>query len=325
MKQFWTPILFIVFNRIDTTQRVFNEIKKRQPRFLYIAADGPRSDKEGEAEKCQQVRDIIKQIDWDCELKTLFRNENLGCAKGPSTAITWFFENEEQGIILEDDCLPHPDFFIYCEELLEKYKNQENVALIGAINFQDGIKRGDDSYYFSAHPHIWGWASWRRTWAGYDLFLKNYSLEEYKKALFRYYPSGNVTKSYIDTFQIMKKQGNDAWDYQLTAHIWREHGICIIPNVNLVLNIGFGDNSTHTKNMDKTYSAVQLSSILPLTHPSEIKRNLEADNYHCKNHLFKAEFYIPIIKKTVPIPKNILWYMWRWVRRQLLIKPKFHE
>jgi hypothetical protein len=154
-----SPILFIIFKRVDTTRQVFDAIRQAKPKQLYVAADGPRKEVVGETELCRQTRDIIRQIDWDCELKTLFRDENLGCGLGVSTAITWFFRHVEQGIILEDDCLPHPDFFLYCQELLEKYKEDDQVMLIGGSNFQNGTQRGKASFYFSAIPLIWGWAS----------------------------------------------------------------------------------------------------------------------------------------------------------------------
>lgn len=149
---FETPILFLIFNRPDVTQRVFEEIKKQKPKFLFIAADGPRENKEGELEKCLQTREIINLIDWDCELKTLFREKNLGCRNAVSSAIDWFFENVESGIILEDDTLPHPDFFRFCEELLIKYKDDERIWLItGTNSLKETDLTGNYSYLFSGY------------------------------------------------------------------------------------------------------------------------------------------------------------------------------
>jgi len=170
-QEFNTPILFLVFNRPNTTQRVFNVIRQVKPKQLFVAADGPRRDKGADEEKCEATREIVKQIDWDCEVKTLFREENLGCGKAVSSAITWFFENVEEGIILEDDCLPNLDFFGYCEELLDRYRDNREVMFIGGDNFQKGKKWGDASYYFSAYNHVWGWATWKRTWDIYDFKL----------------------------------------------------------------------------------------------------------------------------------------------------------
>ena len=159
-----TPILFLVFNRPDTTSKVFQRIREIQPLKLFIAADGPRPEKEGEKEKCETVkRSVLENIDWPCEVKTLFRNNNLGCGKAVSNAITWFFQNVEEGIILEDDILPDKSFFNFCKDLLEKYRYDERIKVIGGSNIHKkaGIK---DSYYFSSICRIWGWASWRRVW-----------------------------------------------------------------------------------------------------------------------------------------------------------------
>ena len=166
-----SPILFLVFNRPDVTQRVFDAIRQARPPKLYIAADGPRKNKVGEVERCALVQEIVSQVDWPCEVSKLIRQENLGCKIAISSAIDWFFSKEPEGIILEDDCLPHPDFFPYCDELLERYRNNERVGMISGDNFQNGIKRGDGDYYFSQFCHIWGWASWARAWKKYDANL----------------------------------------------------------------------------------------------------------------------------------------------------------
>ena len=154
-----TPVLFLVFNRPDTTAQVFEAIRQAKPPRLYVASDGAREDKEGELEKVKQVREIVSQVDWNCEVKTLFRDKNLGCKIAVSSAIDWFFEQEEMGIILEDDCLPHPTFFRFCQELLERYRDDERIGMISGNNFQFGRKCTDYSYYFSMYSHIWGWAS----------------------------------------------------------------------------------------------------------------------------------------------------------------------
>ena len=168
---FQTPILFLIFNRPDTTKRVFESIRSIKPAKLYIAADGDRKDKVGEDLLCKDTRSIIDLIDWECEIKTLFRPENLGCKIAVSSAIDWFFENEEQGIILEDDCLPNESFYIYCETLLNYYAFNERIMHISGNNFQDGMMRGNGSYYFSNYNHIWGWASWKRAWKAYNVDL----------------------------------------------------------------------------------------------------------------------------------------------------------
>jgi hypothetical protein len=287
---FDTPILFLIFNRPDTTQMVFDAIKKQKPKYLYVAADGPRSDKKGEVERCQETRNIIKQVDWDCDVKTLFRKQNMGCGKAVSSAISWFFENVEQGIILEDDCLPNTDFFPYCEELLLKYNDNEEVMLISGNNFQDGIKRGEASYYFSAYPHIWGWASWRSTWKNYDFLLNNYSSKEFKSILKQYFPLWTERQVWLDKFILMKKQSIDTWDHQLTFSIWKKKGLAILPNVNLISNIGFGENAAHTFDVNHKYANMQHHNILPLKHAEEVIRNDNADAYYYKTYNYKSPF-----------------------------------
>ncbi len=308
MKQFSTPILFIVFNRLDTAQKVFNEIKKQKPKYLYIAADGPRKGKEGEAEKCQKVRDVVKQIDWDCELKTLFSEENQGCAFGPKNAIEWFFKNVSEGLILEDDCVPHPDFFPYCEEMLQYYRNNENIMVISGNNFQDGIKRGEASYYFTAYSNTWGWASWSRAWENYDFYLVNYPNSEFKKIVKKYFSNWNEQQTWIDLFIRMKNRTSDTWDYQFSFHIWKKGGLCINPNVNLISNIGFGEEATHTKNTGFSALNLETKSILPIQHVKEIRRDIEADRYYYKNQMYKS----------------VLQIIWRWFLRKFIIrKAKF--
>ena len=157
---FNTPILFLIFNRPEVTFAVFEQIQKIQPKYLFIAADGPRNYKENEL--CKATRDVVQKIDWDCELKTLFRNENLGCAKNVSSAIKWFFDHVEKGIILEDDCYPDLSFFSFCEELLNYYDNNDRIMAISGFNAQLGIKRTKHSYFFAEIPLVWGWATWRK-------------------------------------------------------------------------------------------------------------------------------------------------------------------
>ncbi|MFM2284413.1 MAG: hypothetical protein RL222_1917, partial [Bacteroidota bacterium] len=243
-----TPVLFLIFNRPDTTRQVFAKIREIQPRQLFIAADGPRNIP-GEAEKCALTRKtVMDAIDWDCEVKTLFRTENLGCGVAPSQAISWFFEQVEQGIILEDDCLPDASFFTFCEELLNYYKDDTSVMHISGNNFQLGKKIGDGSYYFSQIPHSWGWATWRRVWKQFD-----WELTELDKFL----DSNNHLDPYwIDKFKMVQKERpEDIWDYQYTFCIFNNHGKAILPNKNLVKNIGFNQDATHTKGELLYYNA----------------------------------------------------------------------
>lgn len=278
-KQFETPILFLIFNRPDTTQQVFNQIKQIKPKYLFVAADGPRLEKVSDFEKCNETRNIIKQIDWDCDLKTLFRENNLGCGMALSTAITWFFSNVDEGIILEDDCLPDLSFFTYCEELLSKYSDAENIMHINGSNFQNGIVRGTGSYYFSNYHHIWGWATWKRAWSKYDYEMKDFYLTFNFGRLDHVFQNKNEKKYWNNIFIKTCAMQTNTWDYQWTYAIWKNKGSAITPNFNLVVNLGLNDNSSHIFLNDSLKNNRSLDIMpFPLKHPSFTIDN-EADKF----------------------------------------------
>lgn len=240
-----TAVLFLVFNRLDTTKQVFAAIRSAKPPRLYIASDGPRVNQPNENESVKAVRDyVIANIDWPCQVKTFFQENNLGCKYAVSGAITWFFKNEERGIILEDDCLPNQSFFWFCEELLEKYHDDLRIWHISGNNFQNGAMRGNGNYYFSSYSHIWGWASWANRWEKYDVELSNIDQNDFQKINFR---NKKEFIYWLKIFEIMKKNGIDTWDYQWNFTMWINSGSSILPNKNLVSNIGFGNEGTHTK------------------------------------------------------------------------------
>lgn len=240
------PILFLIFNRPDTTQKVFDEIKKSKPQKLYIAADGARKNKENEQNICEETRNIVNQIDWGCEVFKLFRDENLGCKYAVSSAITWFFENEEQGIVLEDDCLPNEYFFRFCDEMLAFYKDDKRIRHIGGSNFQMGNKRGDASYYFSKLSHVWGWASWRRAWNDYDVELNKLKNHNPKNIFEGVFTDELLVKDWSTIVTQLAENKINTWDYQWTITNMIHNGLSVIPNVNLISNIGFSENATHT-------------------------------------------------------------------------------
>jgi hypothetical protein len=287
---FETPILFLIFNREDTTRQVFEAIRRQKPKYLFVAADGARKNKPGEAEACRRVRDIATQIDWDCELKTLFRDENLGCKMAVSTAITWFFDNVEQGIILEDDCLPDPSFFPYCEELLNRYKDDDRIGHIGGNCFLPGIVSKESSYDFCTFSHIWGWASWRRVWKNYDV---NFSYKEKFKdnrkkrnAIFNNLREKIYFSSFISDTLSGKSRIN-TWDVQYLFTLRVQNQLSIYPKVNIVTNIGLNSEfATHTsKKINKLL--IPLSSMsFPMKHPEYILRNKELDDIIVKKNFF---------------------------------------
>ncbi|MBB1192502.1 nucleotide-diphospho-sugar transferase [Flavobacterium sp. SOK18b] len=302
-----TPILFLIFNRPEITQRVFLEIKKQKPRYLFVAADGPRQGNEQDLENCKRTRDlVIKSIDWDCEINTLFREENLGCGLAVSSAIDWFFQHVDKGIILEDDCLPHESFFGYCETLLEKYEYCENISVVSGNNFQNGIKRGNASYYFSIYSHNWGWATWRRAWVNYDFKLTQ--LEDFiSNNRIRNIDNRLVFKNYwLCKFQDAKNGDFvHIWDYQWLFTLWNLERLTILPNVNLISNIGFGDNATHTLQKESTFANMTTNDIGCIKHPKKIELHKKADRYTSINMFH-------IVHK----------YSWKNIRKKLLLKSK---
>ena len=274
-----TAVLFLVFNRPDTTRQVFEAIRQAKPPRLYVAADGPREGKLGEAERVEQVRTIATAVDWPCEVKTLFREKNLGCKKGVNSAITWFFEQEEQGIILEDDCLPHLDFFSFCENLLDRYFSDERIFVITGNNFQNGKWRGDASYYFSKYPHIWGWATWRRAWKHCQIDM-NFWPEWKASDAWTKYQSDIIERRYWQKIFDRCYSGQiETWDYQWTASTWHKNGLTATPNVNLISNIGHREDATHTHDKNSPLATIKTSSLDELQHPKAIFQDTNADHY----------------------------------------------
>jgi len=284
---FKTPVLFLIFNREDTTQKVFNAIREQKPKYLFVAADGARKNKPNEAEKCKQVRNIIKQIDWDCELKTLFREENLGCKLAVSSAITWFFENVEQGIILEDDCLPDPSFFQFCEELLNKYKDDERIGHIGGTNFLPSVVDENLSYDFCSLAHIWGWASWRRVWKNYNV---NFPFWEENKNKRSFLFCNKFEEIYYSSFipDVIKNRNNiNTWDTQYWFTLRLQNQLAVYPAVNLVTNIGLcSQDATHKSKKNEKLSVPVSKINFPLKHPEYILRNKIIDDKSIKKLYF---------------------------------------
>ncbi len=282
-----TPVLFLVFNRPSTTQVVFEAIRKAKPTKLYIAADGPRKGKAGELEKCMEVRAIATSIDWECEVKKLFREENLGCGKGVSSAITWFFENEPEGIILEDDCVPNSSFFPYCAELLERYRNDQRVMEISGNTIRpEKFNQGKFSYSFSNHNGIWGWASWRRAWDLYD-----YEMTKYKEIK----EKGYLTKTYNSIFEenyfnwVFERTylfPHITWDYQWEFVKRINSALTIMPQKNMVINIGFGADATSTTKSNTPSGNLKSEALsFPLKHPPFMMVDAEADKQAFINHM----------------------------------------
>jgi hypothetical protein len=302
MKQelFTTPILFMIFNRPDTTERVFQQIRAIKPKYLFVSADGPRLQKAGEAERCTQARAIIKQVDWDCELKTKFSEKNQGCKVSVSSAITWFFENVEEGIILEDDCLPDLSFFKFCQELLERYRNDQRIMHISGNNFQDGRRKGTGSYYASSLNHVWGWATWKRAWKKYDVTMAGYADDQDR--FFKMFPDATIRNYWQKNFDLVYTNRKDTWDVQWQYTMFLHRGLALHPNVNLVSNIGFQTGATHTID-DFDPMANRKSERIEdmLQHPKILEPDTDADRY-----TFKTYFHPPKVKKALRLIRRYL-------------------
>jgi hypothetical protein len=300
-ENFKTPILFIIFNRRDVTGTVFNAIREIKPSKLYIVADGPRTDKIGEKERCEETRKIVDSIDWKCEVFKNYSDINLGCKKRVSSGIDWFFENVEQGIILEDDCLPNKSFFRFCEEMLEKYKDEEKIGMISGDNFQFGKVKNEYSYYFSRYSHIWGWASWRRAWKNYDVDIKSWPQIKKENGLKSIFDNIKDTYYWSSIFNDVHNNKIDTWDYQWSFICFVNNYLSVMPAVNLVSNIGFSPNgSTHTKRISK-FSNMKTSELsFPLKIPKEIVRSTESDKITQRdNYPFWRFFVGKFIKKIL--------------------------
>lgn len=310
-----TPVLFIVFNRLDTVKRVFEQIKKEKPSKLYIASDGPRKDIEREREKVEKVREyVLNNIDWNCQVKTLFQMNNLGCKLNVSQAITWFFNNEEQGIILEDDTLPVETFFQYCEELLQRYKDNKRIAIISGFNAVSDKIKSKSSYFFSVYNPCWGWATWRDRWEKYDVEMRDYPLWLKSGGLDKLFSDilvRNYWKGIFDLYYL--KINNTSWDAQFTYTCFKNNWLTIIPAKNQILNIGFNHpDAVHCRDKEPEYimNSKPQNLEFPLKHPEKVESCEEFD-YLVGKIYFKinvknvVKFKIKRYLNTVPLIKNL--------------------
>jgi hypothetical protein len=290
---FHTPaVLLIVFNRPDTTRRILDAIAPAAPRRLFIASDGPRAGNAEDTEKCAAVRrEVRKPIGWDCQVSYLEQKENLGCGRGPSAAITWFFENVEEGIILEDDCLPSPQFFPFCASVLEKYRDEARVGHVGGFNCQFGRSRGNASYYFSRYFHAWGWATWRRAWKDFDFAMADYPVFKVERVLQDIFDRPAVREFWAGNFEAVRGGRDDIWDYQWVYANVKKDRLAIVPNCNMVENIGFRADATHTSRHRGRVPPVGNLPTGEVTHPVFIMASREADEFTFRTHVGLGRFH----------------------------------
>jgi len=272
-----TPVALFVFNRPDTTRLVFEQIKLARPSVLLIVADGPRLARPDDRERCMSVRSIVDQVDWPCEVFRNYSEFNLGCRERISTGLDWVFSQFPEAIILEDDCLPNPSFFRFCEQMLERYRDDGRVMHIGGCNFQGGKIWGDGSYYFSRYNHIWGWASWSRAWRHYDVTMASFPQFVENERIRDLFGEKRVQNYWLDIFQRVYSSTLLTWDYQWTFAMWQQDGLAILPNQNLVSNIGFRKDATHTDVVNTKLVGIPTFPMGAIVHPSLIAENQDAD------------------------------------------------
>ena len=269
-----TPVAFFLFNRPDETARVFAEIARAKPARLFLVADGPRN--EAERGICEAAREVVNAIDWTCEVRRNFSDANMGCRRRMSSGINWVFSLAERAILLEDDCVPDPTFFPFCAELLDRYEADPRVMMISGDNMQLGRRCTSSSYYFSAIPHIWGWATWRRAWKHYDVEMR-----DWPRVRATDFPGDFVLPSAARVHRKMMEDVHagrlDTWDVQWEFACWRQRGLSILPAVNLITNIGYGSAATHTRKRDAFAELGTEAMEFPLKHPEVVERHHGAD------------------------------------------------
>jgi hypothetical protein len=280
-----TPVAFFIFNRPDTTARVFAEIAQARPPALLVVADGPRAGFPDDADKCAATRAIIDRVDWECRVLQNYAEANLGCKRRVASGMDWVFEQEEQAIILEDDCLPHQSFFPFCDELLERYRDDEAVMAICGDNYLFGRKSVTDSYFFHRLIGGWGWASWRRAWRHYDAEMKLWPALRETSWLKKILNDRRAIAYWREIFDRIYAAGDiDTWDYQWLFTVWVRQGLAATASVNLVTNIGWGVDATHTFNRDSVLADIPAGEMkFPLRHPSVVSVDREADQIILEN------------------------------------------
>ena len=270
-----TSVCLAIFNRPELTARVFEAVRRTRPAQLWIIADGPRT--VDEKARCDETRAVVEKVDWDCEVQRNYSESNLGCRLRLASGLDWLFSHTSEAIILEDDCLPSPDFFRFAETLLDRYRDEERVMHIGGSNFLAGSRMAPCSYYFSKYAHIWGWATWARAWRHYDLEMKSWP-DFVRSGSNHVFGDRRERKHWIHRLRpFATGERSDTWDYQWIYAVWTRQGLCVVPEVNLISNIGHGEGATHTRVGSQRANLAAGEMPTELHHPPELKINEEAD------------------------------------------------
>lgn len=317
---FSLPLLIITFNRPEQLKHVLDAISAVSPTELYIFQDGPRND--NDKVLCAEVRRVLQEkVYWPCDKHTFFSENNLGCGPGPAAAITWFFNQVESGIILEDDCIPSRDFFYYCENLLLKYEKDERIGFVGGCNYGYYSLNNSTYSFCSGHHETWGWASWRRAWKIFDYDLNSISKATFQQTIKDYFKSFKEREYWMDIFQKVKKDrfNDSCWDYQFYFSMWVKGMLAICPNYNLVSNTGYGDDATHTHNQDNKLLSRPTESIQKIIHPTHVEYDYNFDKYLMRNYIIPYEYGISGLKR-IPFRinrfiKRIIGHQGPWINR----------
>jgi hypothetical protein len=275
-----TPVALLIFNRPEITSRLVDEIIRAQPPKVLVFADGPRPDHPEDAALIAATKTVVSEAPWPCEVLTNYSETNLGTKYRPATGLDWVFQNVEQAVLFEDDCLPHPSFFRFCDELLERYRDDERVMMISGNNFMGGRRLTTDSYLFSHYAGIWGWATWRRAWRHYDVELREWPAVRETRFLQDVLQNEDEVTFWRQCFDRIISGETQTWDHQWQFACWAQRGLSIMPAVNLCTNVGFGPTAQHYKEFDPKLAAVPVEEMnFPLQHPQSIVRNREADDF----------------------------------------------
>lgn len=278
------PIALFVFNRPHLTEQVYQRIRQARPRRMFVVADGPREGHPDDRRLCSMTRQIVSSPDWPCELLTNFSEENLGNGRRISSGLDWVFGQCAEAIILEDDCLPCPSFFSFCSSLLTYYRDDTRIMHISGNNYQDGVRRGNASYFFSRYSLSWGWASWARAWRHYDFSFHSWPTARDEEWLKSVLEDPMEIDYWTPIFERLYRGFIDTWDYQWLLTCWFQNGLSIQPNVNLVSNVGVGPDATNFKEAHSTIGT-PTQELRELVHPRRMNRDIEADRFTFKQHI----------------------------------------
>lgn len=290
------PVLLIAFNRPEVTLRTFNAIRNARPLKFYFAVDGPRPERPDDLQNRKAVMDIVNRVDWECEVHTLFREENVGCGLGPYSAISWVLEHEDRVIILEDDCVASLSFFRFCEDMLERYKDDTRIWNISGRSHQAGSKYFDhQDYIFATYAHTWGWATWKRCWEQMDMMMSDVpeflAMGGYKNTMFSEKYARMANERLLKKYHSIQKEITHSWDSQWGYAKGKNGGLGIVPCKNLIQNIGFGEDATHTSNMSSSLRMVAEELPETIRHPRFVLKNKGYEELHFMNHVKKIHGY----------------------------------